>query len=249
MVVALPSPQLEWAWFLDLDGTLLDLAASPAAVVVPKGLVADLVTLRTAAGGALAVISGRPVRQVRDLLEPLRPAAAGLHGLEIVTPDGLRRSPRRPLPPIAGLRQSLQEGTSRIPGVEFENKGATVAVHFRHAPHAEGQLRRLIDVALAKNRGFELLEGKNVFELQPRGIHKGAAIREFMALPPFAGRRPLFVGDDKTDENGFKEVDDMGGITIHVGIDHPTSAQWRVASPEHLRRWLAEAAELLRQKA
>ncbi len=245
---ALPRPQPDWAWFLDLDGTLLDIAPTPSAIVVPESLVPTLMALRTAAHGALAVVSGRPVQQVRDLLEPLRPAAAGLHGLELVTPDGLRHGAKRPLPPVGNLRRMLQESISGILGVEFENKGATLAIHFRQARNAEAQLRRIVEAAVAKNRGFELLEGKMVFELRPAGIHKGVAIREFMAIAPFRGRVPVFAGDDKTDEDAYKVVVEMGGITIRVGEEGPTLAQWQIESPAALRLWLAEAAELLKRK-
>ncbi len=246
---ALPRPQPDWAWFLDLDGTLLDIAPSPNSIVVPEALVPTLTVLRAAAHGALAVVSGRPVQQVRNMLEPLRPAAAGLHGLELVTPDGLRHGAKRPLPPVGNLRRMLQENISGIPGVEFENKGATLAVHFRQAPAAEPQLRRIVEAALAKNRGFEMLEGKMVFELRPSGIHKGLAIREFMAIAPFQGRVPVFAGDDRTDEDAYKVVVEMGGITIRVGEEGPTTARWQVESPAALRLWLAEAAELLKRRS
>jgi trehalose 6-phosphate phosphatase len=244
----LPRPQSDWAWFLDLDGTLLDIALSPTSVTVPAGLVPTLAALRTAAHGALAVVSGRPVQQVREILEPLRPAASGLHGLEMVTPDGLRHGPKKPLPPIGNLRRMLQESVQTMPGVEFENKGSTVAVHYRQAPQSLPQIRRIVEAAAAKNKGFELLEGKKVFEFHPIGIHKGTAIREFMAIDPFSGRVPMFAGDDKTDEDAFRAVNDMGGVTIQIGEEDHTAAQWQLESPAALRLWLAEAAELLKRK-
>lgn len=245
----LPRPMSNWAWFLDLDGTLLDIAASPSQVEVPEGLVQILAALRSAAQGALAVVSGRPVQQVRTLLEPLRPAAAGLHGLELVTPDGLRHGSKRPLPPVGNLRRLLQEAVAEIPGVEFENKGPALAIHYRQAPSALPQIRRLVEAAAVKHRGFELLEGKMVFEFRPRGIHKGTAIREFMVLPPFVGRIPFFVGDDRTDEDAFKTVKEMLGFTVRVGdAGQPTAADSQIDSPAALRLWLAEAAEMLRRR-
>ncbi len=245
---SLPLPQANWSWFLDLDGTILDIAATPTAVVVPEGLVATLSALRSAAHGALAVVSGRPVQQVRSLLEPLRPAAAGLHGLELVTPDGLRHGAKKPLPPVGNLRRNLQETVSVIPGVEFENKGATLAIHYRQVPEAAPQLRRLVKIAVAKSRGFEMLEGKMVFEIRPTGIHKGTAIREFMSIAPFCGRVPVFAGDDQTDEDAFQVVAEAGGITLHVGENDDTTAEWRIESPAALRLWLAEAAEALKRR-
>jgi trehalose 6-phosphate phosphatase len=227
---------------------LLDVAPVPNHVVVQKALIATLSTLRASAGGALAVLSGRPVQQVRELLEPLRPAAAGLNGIELVTPDGLRHSPKKPLPPIAGLRRMIQEGVAPLRGVEFENKGSTLAIHYRQAPQSEPQLRRIIHAAMSRNLGFRLLEGKMAFELQPEGIDKGLAIREFMTIPPFAGRRPVFAGDDKTDEAAFEEVAERGGLTLYVGDDAPVSAQWRLDSPAAMRQWLSDIAEQLRRK-
>ncbi|HIJ61698.1 MAG TPA: trehalose-phosphatase [Rhodospirillaceae bacterium] len=245
----LPRPRADWAWFLDLDGTLLDIAASPSHVDVPEGLVPTLSSLRAAAHGALAVVSGRQVQQLRTLLEPLRPAAAGLHGLEIVTPDGLRHGTKKPLPPVGNLRRLLQEAVAEIPGVEFENKGPALAIHYRQVPSAFAQLRRIVDAAAVRHRGFELLEGKMVFEFRPRDIHKGTAIREFMAIPPFAGRVPFFAGDDRTDEDGFRMVHEMGGLSVRVGdADQPTAAGHTIESPAALRLWLAEAAEMLRRK-
>lgn len=245
---SLPSPQPDWAWFLDLDGTLLDIAPTPNQVVVQKELISTLAALRSSAGGALAVLSGRPVQQVRDLLEPLRPAAAGLHGLELVTPDGLRHSPKKPLPPIAGLRRMIQEGIAPYRGVTFENKGSTLTVHYRQAPQFEDAIRETIEAALSRNQGFVMLAGKMAFEIQPVGIDKGMAIREFMSIPPFVGRKPIYAGDDQTDEPGFEEVAELGGISLYVGEEPDTSAQWRVPTPAALRQWLSEMAETVRRR-
>ena len=182
------------------------------------------------------------------MLEPLRPAAAGLHGLEMVAPDGLRHGSKRPLPPVGNLRRLLQEAVAEIPGVEFENKGPALAIHYRQAPSALPQIRRIVDAAAIKHRGFELLDGKMVFEFRPRGIHKGTAIHEFMAIPPFAGRIPFFAGDDRTDEDAFKTVKEMLGFTVRVGeAGSATAADSQIESPAALRLWLAEAAEMLRR--
>lgn len=246
----LPQPQPDWAWFLDLDGTLLDIAATPHAVTVPVSLVPTLSALRGAVHGALAVVSGRPVQQVRDLLEPLRPAAAGLHGLELVTPDGLRHGAKRPLPPVGNLRRQLQEIVSQYPNAELENKGAALAVHYRQAPQFEQQIRRAVEAAAARNRGFEILEGKMVLEFRPVGIDKGLAVREFMSIAPFAGRKPIFIGDDRTDEDGFRAARELGGMGIRVGEPVANGdASYHVESPAALRLWLAEAAESLKRRA
>lgn len=242
-----PRPSRDWAWFLDLDGTLLDIAPNPRLVVVPQGLVSDLTSLRRSCGGALALVSGRPVSQVRNLMEPLRPAAAGLHGLEWVTPDGLLHGPSVPLPPVGGVRRTLQEFVINHPGTELENKGPTLALHYRGAPQHEDAARRAVTAALVNTRGFDVIDGKMVLEVRPAGIHKGTAIGQFMAEPPFAGRVPVFVGDDVTDEDGFKTVNQMGGIAIRVGEPRDTAARYGLDSTEACRGWIAEMAEALRR--
>jgi trehalose 6-phosphate phosphatase len=240
-----PLPQPDWAWFLDLDGTLLE----PHAVVIPVNLVPTLVALRSAAQGALAVISGRPVQHVLDLLEPLRLAAAGLHGLERVTPDGRRHRPAQPLPPVGTLRRQLQDIVEQFPQTELENKGPVLAVHFRHTPEIADRLRRAVRTVAARNRGIEVLEGKQVFELRPAGQHKGLPVDEFMAIAPFLGRKPVFIGDDRTDEDGFRAVLALGGLAIRVGpCSWPSLAQYGFDTPTALRLWLAEAAELLKRR-
>lgn len=242
-----PHPRPDWAWFLDLDGTLLDIAASPMAVSVPPGLVSTLASLRAGAKGALAIVSGRPAQQVRMLLEPLRPATAGLHGLEMVSPDGIRHGPGVTLPPVGGLRSMLQDAVMTMPGVELENKGPTIALHYRGAPAAEPALRRLAAAAVERHPGFEILDGKMILEFRPAAIDKGVAVRRFMAQPPFAGRVPVFIGDDRTDEDAFAVVAEIGGVTIHVGDGRGSSAAWTIESPTALRLWLAECAESLRR--
>jgi len=261
-----------WAFFLDVDGTLLDYADHPLAVRVGRDLRALLEGLSAAAGGAVALISGRSVEEIDRLFAPLRLAVAGQHGTErrsggrsveeidrLFAPLRLavagqhgteRRSAagavRRDAPPLEHLARAaadLVRLTAAHAGLVFENKGMTLALHYRRAPPLQGlaerEMRRL---AAALGEDFELQGGKFVFELKPSGRNKGSAIAEFMAEAPFAGRLPVFLGDDLTDEYGFDVVNRTGGHSIKVGPGE-TRARWRLADAAAVRRWLAAYVE------
>jgi trehalose 6-phosphate phosphatase len=228
-----------WAFFLDVDGTLLDHADHPGAVRVGPGLRVLLEGLSAAAGGALALISGRSVEDIDRLFAPLRPAAAGQHGTERRSAGGVIHRHAPPLENLARAAADLVRLTAAREGLVFENKGMTLALHYRQAPQlhvlAEGEMRRL---AAALGEDFELQAGKFVFELKPSGKDKGSAIAEFMAEAPFAGRVPVILGDDLTDEYGFEVVNRLDGHSIKVGQGE-TRARWRLADSAAVRRWLA----------
>ena len=221
------------ALLLDLDGTLLDFAPTPDAVVVPPGLPVALVRLERRLGGALAIVTGRPVAQI-DALLPGLPAVAGEHGGAIRhTPDGpLERDDH---PPVPGAWLATAEAVlAAHPGTLLERKAHGVALHFRRAPEAGPALRTLAEALLAQLPSHALLAGNMVWEVRPRGIHKGHAVRALMARPPFAGRTPLFVGDDVTDEDAIAAARAMGGIGLKVDETFGT--------PQGVRDWLAEQA-------
>lgn len=236
----LPPPSPDWAWFLDIDGTLIDIAPTPSAIHVPAGLVEMLAELSRRYDGAVALVSGRSIDNILTLVAPFRPPAAGLHGLERLSAEGrLLRPP--PLPGLAGVRQRLAAFAAGHSGVVLEDKGLTLALHYRAAPHWEEACRQAAFAAAAACPGLAVVAGKMVFELRPAGVDKGDAVRAFMGEPPFAGRRPLFAGDDLTDEDGFQAVNGMGGISMLVGPPRATVARWRVDGVEAFRRWLAAA--------
>lgn len=239
---ALPAPQPDWALFFDFDGTLADIASSPCGVRVDPRLAPALAALSQALDGAVALVSGRPLEQLDALLAPLVLPAAGLHGLERRRTDGTVARGASPMAALDAARKRLQAFTATAPGVLMEDKGLSLALHYRAAPAREADCRRVISEALAAGgAGLHLLEGKMVLELKPDAADKGTAIEAFLAEPPFAGRVPAFVGDDRTDEDGFAVVNRRGGVTVRVGDGAPTSARWRVDTVAELLAWLTTA--------
>jgi len=228
-----------WALFLDVDGTLLDLAATPDNVVVPPDLPGLLIDLHERLGGALALVSGRRLDELDHLFAPMRLPAAGVHGAFIRrTPDSV---PGTPVinPSIAALTADLAPFVHAYPGVLIEDKGVGIAVHFRNAPEAEPSLRRCIAAACATlGPDIRILDGKMVIEVKPAGTDKGTAIRTLMAEPPFAERVPVFAGDDVTDRDGFRAVQALGGLAIQVGAADGSPATAHLATPTEVRAWL-----------
>jgi trehalose 6-phosphate phosphatase len=228
------------ALFLDIDGTLLDLAPHPDAVVVDDEVRGLLDRLQTRLGGAMALVSGRTLAGIDRLFAPRRYAAAGLHGLEW-RQSGSADAVLQPMPrELRTLSVALGHRLARFPGVLLEPKGPALALHFRRAPEAEAEIYLAAKDALAAlGPGYRLLEGHCVVELLPSAASKGDAVRRFMAAPPFAGRRPVFVGDDVTDEHGFAAVNDLGGLSVRVGPAAPTAARLALGDVGSLRRWLS----------
>lgn len=225
------------ALFLDIDGTVLDLAERPDSVVIQPAVVDLLVRLERILEGALALVSGRALADVDRLFAPRHFCGAGQHGAE--RRDGHGRMHRASAPGLEQATALLAPVVGLHPGLILESKGASVALHCRAAPQlsglAEAEARRVL--ALLGDR-FELQPGKMVFEIKPRGYDKGSAIADFLRETPFRGRRPIFVGDDQTDESGFALVNSLGGDSVKVG-DGATQAHWRVADVAAVRGWLA----------
>lgn len=238
----LPTPTLNWALFLDVDGSLLDIAHRPDAVHVESELCEILERLRNTLGGALALISGRTIANLDKLFRPLVLPAAGQHGLERRGADGRRWQPPERPENFAAADAALAAFVAAHPGTQLERKSHALALHFRQAPALADAVRGAAARAAALARPPLLITtGKMVVELRVPGADKGAAIRAFLDGPPFRGRHPVFVGDDVTDEDGFAVVNALGGDSILVG-DRPTQAPWRIASAGALRRWLRTVA-------
>jgi len=238
-VAPLPPYACDWCFFLDLDGTLLDLAATPAAVRVDDELSELLTNLRRAAGGALALISGRSLRDLDRLFAPERLLAAGQHGVERRDAGGNvhRHAARRELLRTVSARLSAYAAAN--PGLLFEDKGQSLALHFRRAPELAGAARDAVAAALRMLGGvYEMQIGKLVFEIKPTGYDKGSTIEDYMQEAPFGGRVPVFVGDDLTDEYGFCTVNALGGHSIKVGSGE-SQARARLADAAAVRAWLA----------
>jgi trehalose 6-phosphate phosphatase len=221
------------AIFLDIDGTLLDIADKPEAVVVPGGLLESLARIRDRVGGALAVISGRPLDQI-DQFFPLGLPAAAEHGAIMRDAAGrLQHLVGRPAA-YDEWYSSLKRETKDLPGVTIEVKNVSLVIHYRLAPQWQERLHDMAAKLVAESGpDVALLPAHMAFELRPKGFGKGDALASFMKMAPFAGRTPIFVGDDTTDEPAIALATEMGGLGLHVARDFG-------GSPEAVRQWLGQ---------
>lgn len=225
------------AFLLDVDGTILDIAPTPEAVRVPSLLRETLARLQRETAGALALVSGRDIAALDGLFAPLVLSAIGAHGAEwrpqIEGPVVSRR------PALAGeIRRAFRESVADLPRIRIEDKAYTIAFHYRSAPelkkHLEDRLRRVV----ASFPELRLLHGKSVIEVKARDFDKGEAILDLMRAPTFSHRRPVFLGDDTTDEDAFSAVRELGGIGISVGRPMPDT-ELMLPNPHAARLWLA----------
>ena len=234
-----------WALFLDFDGTLVDIAMTPDAVVVSSTLRAVLPACIDAFDEAVAIVSGRPISTLDALLDPLRLPAAGLHGLELRLPDGTVEETAHHTAGLAELRARLHSLVREDARLVVEDKGSSLALHFRRAPEREHELRELVAGAATRQRGHHVMYGKMVLEVRPAHADKGTAVTRFLETSRFAGRVPVFAGDDITDEDGFGVANRLGGISIKVGAGE-TAASYRVPDVAALHDWLTAIASARR---
>lgn len=222
------------ALLLDLDGTLLDIAPTPDAVIVPPDLLISLRTLRSRLNGALAIISGRPVEQIESLLPDTIPAIAGEHGGAFrFAPGTPLERPDLPTPPDAWFAAGARIVAAH-PGALFERKSHGFVLHYRAAPEHGPALRDAMAALVENSDRFAMTAAHMAWELRPKGADKGIALRTLMARAPFAGRLPIFIGDDVTDEDGIAAAQAMGGTGLRVPDTFGT--------PEAVRAWLRQAA-------
>ncbi|MBN8937542.1 MAG: trehalose-phosphatase [Rhizobiales bacterium] len=224
------------AFFLDFDGTLVEIASSPEKIQVPRTLPQGLIRLALREDGRLALISGRTVENLRSHLGDLPLALAGSHGAELFRSDGTRIGDE-PAPLPAPVGQAFASFAARHSGVEYEAKKYGAALHYRIAPELEATANAFAQQVAAQS-DLRLKHGKCVVELVRWGANKGDAVRAFMAEREFSGARPVFVGDDLTDEDGFAAVRDFGGFGVIVGQRSETCALYRLAAPRELGSWL-----------
>jgi trehalose 6-phosphate phosphatase len=233
------------AILLDIDGTILDLAPSPQQVQVPADLRQTLERLRELSGGAVALVSGRPLADIDLIFAPLRLAAIGGHGAEWRATPGAQASTRAQ-PLDDDLKRKLATVCALGPGIIAEDKGYSFALHYRLAPEQGEAVRAAVAAICAEAKAdatdaIEILRGKSVVEIKAAGISKANAVRDLMALVPFAKRKPIFIGDDVTDEPVFAVVAQFGGLGFSVG--HVAAAvNGRFARPQSVRKWLARLA-------
>jgi trehalose 6-phosphate phosphatase len=237
-----PEAQEDWALFLDFDGTLVDIVERPDAVIVDPAIPEILTNLENRLSGALALISGRPIDFLDKRLGSHRFDIAGLHGLEHRIAGQLLLCDPDDHPRLREMVVRLEAVFEAKPGILIEDKGCSVAIHWRLAPVERDFVHATVHAALEALGGdYRVQFGKAVAEILPSAAGKGKVIEKFLQQPPYRGRRPIFIGDDLTDENGFKMVNALGGFSIRIGAGD-TVAQERLDSPAELRRSLAQWA-------
>jgi trehalose 6-phosphate phosphatase len=229
------------AVFLDVDGTLLEIASTPDAVKVSGALRNTLELAAARENGALALISGRSIKELDRLFAPCLFPAAGQHGFERRNAQGRLMQPALDHEVLQRAREALSGLQLLHKGLLMEDKGAALAMHYRLAPLCESAVRKVMaELAVPLAGQFVLRAGKCVLELTPAGCSKRTAIEAFMSETPFSGRAPVFIGDDLTDEDGFAAVNELGGYSIHVGNARTSAARYHFASVSTVIAWLRE---------
>ena len=229
------------ALFLDVDGTLLAIRNNPADVSADAGLVGLLEACFESLGGAMALVSGRSVAEVDRIFAPAVFPVAGAHGAELRIDGGkIVTVDHDPLPP--DVLAPIQGLAAAHEGLLLEHKRGGVSLHYRRAPELEPECRELVTRVMAGiGDSFRLIAGKMVFEIAPGAYDKGVAIRTFLENPPFAGRVPVFLGDDVTDEDGFRVVNELAGTSIRIGDIERSAARYRLDDVAAVRPWLDRA--------
>jgi len=225
-----PVPGPNWALFLDIDGTLIEIAATPNAVVIPEALPSLLAAIAERLGGALALVSGRRLDDIDRMMAPYRFPCAAEHGAILRFADGSARIQRDACVVPERLREALREAVTRWPGASIEEKTFNIVVHYRQAPSCGDEIHAFLQ-SLVGREDFEILPARMAFEIRHRTLHKGAALNAFMTKEPFVSRIPVFVGDDVTDEDGFRAAEALGGIAVDVRAIF-------AGEPAHVRAWL-----------
>lgn len=226
------------ALFLDFDGTLVDLAATPDGIHIHPSLLDDLARLSDSLDGALACITGRSWQDIHHYLGDLDMRLVGSHGVEFLQPAA-------PSAHWLRLVQYCQAALKPWPLARVEHKPLGLALHWRQAPQAEPHIRALARDILEDAPAHRLIEGECVLEIQPAHLHKGLALRQLMQQPPFVGRTPVFLGDDLTDIPAMQAAQALGGYALAVGPRTQHHANGMLASAAHVRHWLQQQAERL----
>ena len=223
-------PTSQWALFLDVDGTILGFADTPDGVAPGRRLTRVLREIDACLGGAVALISGRTIANLDQLFAPWKPPVAGLHGLERRDAAG-RLHALGEAEALEHLRLPLTQLAAYHDGAILEDKGRALAIHYRQVPDAAAGIRQRVgELVQPCSSELRVIHGKMVSEIKPQHADKGSAIHAFMGEAPFAGRLPVFIGDDVTDEDGFAAVNALDGHTVHVGGGTVTDARFGLSS-------------------
>ena len=249
---ALPAPPLpaastRWALFLDVDGTLIGFNDDPQAVQISASLLARLHALHQALDGALALVSGRDVDNLDRLFGHPRWAMAGLHGLQLRRADGSFRRLTVSDEDRQQMHKAATALAARFDGVQLEDKQIAVALHCRRAPQQFESLYEAAAALIDDLPGYELQPGNLVIEFKPAGMDKGRAVAELFASAPFAGRLPVYLGDDLTDEHALASIRKKNGIGVLIGPPRETHASFSLPGPAAVEAWLARVLDALPQ--
>ena len=235
-----PALRPDWAYFFDIDGTLVDLSDSPTGTSLDADPRQLIEALSRAAAGAVALISGRSIADIDRMAHDLRLPAAGQHGIERRNAAGRMSRHAFPAEQLDGVRRELAAAVARHHALVLEDKGLSLALHYRRAPRLGGFAHRLMrSLATRVGAQYCVQAGKRVVEMKPAGKDKGVAVQEFMQEEPFRGRTPVFVGDDSTDEYGFATVNRLHGHSVKVGPGR-TAARWRLRDVRAVQAWLQQ---------
>jgi len=231
----------ECALLFDIDGTLIDLAPTPDGIHVPPELPGQLHELWRLTSGALALVSGRMIDEIDQIMKPIKLPAVGGHGVQMrpFADAEVQSAVVKPLDPH--LKKRFAALGSLSPGILIEDKGYSIAVHYRLAPHLGHEVRDEVSAVCARfsSTKLEILPGKSVVEVKQPSFNKGTAVRELMQHAPFKGRKPIFIGDDVTDEAAFEVMPEFAGIGFSVGREVQGIAG-TFETPGDVRRWIAE---------
>jgi trehalose-phosphatase len=235
-----PRADPRWAWFFDIDGTLVEIAPTPSSIVVHDALPHLISRLHSLTGGAVSLITGRAVSDVERFLPLPGIVVAGQHGLEMRNPEGDISVESDSGADLKSIESRLSDVAKRHTDLIVEHKGSSIALHYRQAPMLGAYAHRVMRDLRSKHAPRLMIQkGKRVVELKPAEADKGTAIKALMQTEPFRGRIPVFIGDDVTDETGFALVNGMGGHSIKVGKGR-SRARWRLRDVKAVREWLSE---------
>jgi trehalose 6-phosphate phosphatase len=230
--------------FLDVDGTLIPLVDTPFDSCADEALTRLLREVSERLGGAVALVSGRSIEYLDALFAPLRLPCAGLHGVERRKASGALHGASFQDSHLDHARSALADLVQNHPGTLLEDKGRTIAVHFRMAPQFESDVRaRVMEIAASLGHDYHVQSGSMMLEIKPRGFNKGHAVAAFLREPPFSGRTPVYLGDDLTDLDGFKVVEEHRGLSIAVG--ERVRGRYRLVDPGAVAAWLRGIAALV----